>query len=115
MHISRRKHEVEAVAGVPRESSSGSDSLTGRERCVSKVIAGRPNVSGYDKNPLNEETLALKAPPLMKKINTMILPNRPMSDKYLQRVTVCVSYIGQPPSCGVESVAVETSQFRLNI
>ena len=31
----------------------------------------------------------------MKKINTMTLLNRPMSDKHLQRVTVCVSDIGQ--------------------
>jgi len=53
---------------------------------------------------LEPRALALKAPPLLKKINTMILPNRPMSDKYLHRVTMCVSYIGQPPSCGVESV-----------
>ena len=116
MHISRRKPEVKAVAGVPRESSSGSDSDSWRERCVSKVIAGRPNVMATTRTHLAmRQGLALKAPPLMKKINTMILPNRPMSDKYLQRVTMCVSYIGQPPSCGVESVAVETSQFRLNI
>jgi hypothetical protein len=40
--------------------------------------------------------LALKAPPLMKKINMMTLLNRPMSDKHLQRVTVYVSDIGQP-------------------
>jgi hypothetical protein len=36
----------------------------------------------------------------MKEINTMILPNRPMSDKYLQGVTVCVSYIGQGVGLG---------------
>jgi hypothetical protein len=59
MHISRRKLEIKAVAGVPRESSGVSDSITGRERCVSKVIAGRPTVSGYDKNRLNEETMKL--------------------------------------------------------
>jgi hypothetical protein len=60
MHISRRKLDIKAVAGVPRESSGVSDSLTGHERCVSKVIAGRPNVSGYDKNPLNEVDPRLK-------------------------------------------------------
>jgi hypothetical protein len=31
----------------------------------------------------------------MKKINVMIAVNRPTSDKYLQRVTVSVSDIGQ--------------------
>ena len=39
--------------------------------------------------------LALKAPPLVRKINVMILQNRPMSDKHLQGVTIRLSYIGQ--------------------
>jgi len=39
--------------------------------------------------------LALKAPPLLRKINAMTLQNPPMSNKHLQRVTVCVSDIGQ--------------------
>ena len=43
---------------------------------------------------LEPRALALKAPTQVRKINTMILLNRPMSDKYLQRVTIGVSYIG---------------------
>ena len=45
---------------------------------------------------LEPRALALKAPPLLRKINAMTLRNRPMSNKHLQLVTVCVSYIGQP-------------------
>jgi hypothetical protein len=45
---------------------------------------------------LEPRALALKARALMRKINAMSLQNRPMSDKHLQRVTVRVSYIGQP-------------------
>jgi hypothetical protein len=44
---------------------------------------------------LEPRALALKAPRLMKKINAMNLPNRPMSDRHLQRVTASLSYIGQ--------------------
>src|SRR5262249_31551182 len=44
---------------------------------------------------LEPRALALKAPSLLRKINAMTLQNRPMSDSHLQRVTVCVSYIGQ--------------------
>jgi hypothetical protein len=44
---------------------------------------------------LEPRALALKAPPLLRKINAMTLRNRPTSDRHLQRVTVCVSYIGQ--------------------
>jgi hypothetical protein len=40
----------------------------------------------------------LKAPPRMRKINPMTLLNPLMSDKHVQRVTVCVSYIGHPNS-----------------
>jgi hypothetical protein len=39
---------------------------------------------------LEPRALALKARPLLRKINTMTLLNRPMSDKHSQRVTLCV-------------------------
>ena len=55
---------------------------------------------------LEPRALALKAPRMIKKINAMTLQNRPMSDKHLQRVTVCVSYIGQSPS-SLRSVVYE--------
>ena len=45
---------------------------------------------------LEPRALALKAPPLLRKINAMTFRNRPTSNKHLQRVTVCVSDIGQP-------------------
>ena len=45
---------------------------------------------------LEPRALALKALPIVKKINPMIQLNRPMSDKRLQRVTVRMSDIGQP-------------------
>jgi hypothetical protein len=45
---------------------------------------------------LEPRALALKAPPLVRKINVMILQNRPMSDRHLQGVTIRLSYIGQP-------------------
>ena len=45
---------------------------------------------------LEPRALALKAPPLVRKINVMIHLNRPMSDKHLQGVTIRLSYIGQP-------------------
>jgi hypothetical protein len=55
-----------------------------------QVLTDRPTAT-----TAKNEALALKAPSLMKKINTMTLRNRPMSDRRLQRVTVCVSDIGQ--------------------
>src|SRR5262249_42043866 len=41
---------------------------------------------------------ASRGPTKLKKINRMMLRSRPMSDKDLQRVTKCVSYIGQEHS-----------------
>ena len=51
MHISGG-NRGKAVAGVPRESSSGSDSFSWRERCASQVLAGRP-MAGYRQKPVN--------------------------------------------------------------
>jgi hypothetical protein len=39
------------------------------------------SADGYN---IKTQSLALKAPPLMNKINAMTLANRPMSDKHLQ-------------------------------
>lgn len=44
---------------------------------------------------LEPRALALKARPLMKKINMMTLQKSPMEDRRLQRVTEVVSDIGQ--------------------
>jgi hypothetical protein len=42
MHISQRKHEAEAVAGVPERDKRRECQHSWRERCASQVIAGRP-------------------------------------------------------------------------
>ena len=42
---------------------------------------------------LEPRALASKAPTLQRKINAISLQNLPMSDKHLQRVTVCLSFI----------------------
>jgi hypothetical protein len=75
---------------------------------VTKTVTDKPVMDEEAQKLLNEvvsrlglepRALALKALSILKKINAMILRNRPMSDKHLQRVTVCVSYIGQPRAC----------------
>ena len=59
MHISGRKPEAKAVAGVPRESSSGSDNLVGAIRCASKVLAGWPNARKYNNQRYDNGSLGL--------------------------------------------------------
>ena len=42
MHSSQRKHEAEAVAGVPERDKRRECQFYWRERCASQVLAGRP-------------------------------------------------------------------------
>jgi hypothetical protein len=42
MHISQRKREAEAVAGVPERNKQRECQHCWRERCASQVLAGRP-------------------------------------------------------------------------
>ena len=53
---------------------------------------------------LEPRALALKAPTLLRNINAMTLRNRPMSDKYLHRLTMCTSSRGQTHACGAKKI-----------
>jgi hypothetical protein len=50
MHISQRKREAEAVAGVPERNKRRECQHSWRERCASEVIAGRPLLGLQQKN-----------------------------------------------------------------
>jgi hypothetical protein len=82
MHISRRKHLLKAVTGVPRGSSNESDSFAG-------AMVRLAGVSRSANGTTSKQSARVKSTTTDEQNQGNVLC--PMSDKHLQRVTVCVS------------------------
>jgi hypothetical protein len=78
MHISRRKLKKSRCRRAGEDQAAGVTVELARAVRLGGVSR---SADGYN---IKTQSLALKAPPLMNKINAMTLANRPMSDKHLQ-------------------------------